>query len=171
MIALLPAYMKIDRGVCSSRWSGSCEDQPYSAGNGSFCSVQVEFLFVLLRLGRPLRVQPGVHCILPVRRSIICFAEEAHERVQHDGFSGRGCRTQFSSSTVTLWPTEFCTFMLTPCGSQPFKFIAIHLVWHWPVCCDCAVVMSARTFGVQRVQFQHHKDDKVRCVCCKHRTL
>ena len=33
--------------------------------------------------------------------------------------------------------------MLTPCGSQPFKFITIHLAWHWPVCCDCAVVTSA----------------------------
>ena len=111
MIALLPAYMKID----SSRWSGSCEDQPQSAGNGSFCSVHVEFLFVFLRSRRPLRVQPGVHCILPVRRSIICFllrptcrvhvdalweARNMEARSQeklmnvcntiHDGFSGRG---------------------------------------------------------------------------------
>ena len=84
MIALLPAYMKIDRGVCSSRWRGSCEDQPYSAGNGSFCTVQVEFLFVLLRLWRPLRVQPGVHCILPVRRSIMCFLLRHSCRVHVD---------------------------------------------------------------------------------------
>ena len=36
-----------------------------------FCSVQVEFLFVLLRLWRPLRLQLGVHCMCS------CQCEEA----------------------------------------------------------------------------------------------
>ena len=107
--ALLPADMEINRCVCSSSLNGSCEDQRYSAGNGSNCSVQVAILHVLLRLWRPLRLQPGVHCMLPVRKSIMRFllrptcrvhvdalwevrttAGEAHAREQHDGFSGRG---------------------------------------------------------------------------------
>ena len=49
-----------------------------------FCSVQVEFLFVLLRLWRPLRLQPGVHCMLPVRRSITRFLLRPNCRVHFD---------------------------------------------------------------------------------------
>ena len=84
MIALLPADMEINRGVCSSSLSGSCEDQRYSAGNGSNCSVQVAILLVLWRLWRPLRLQPGVHCILPVRRSITRFLLRPTCRVHFD---------------------------------------------------------------------------------------
>ena len=53
------------------------------------------------------------------------------------------CRTQFSSSTVTLCTTVSCSFMLTPCGRQPIKFITIQLVWHWPVFSNRTVVTTA----------------------------
>ena len=39
-------------------------------GRNLFCSVQLEFLCVLLRIWCPLRLQPGVHCLWPLRRSI-----------------------------------------------------------------------------------------------------
>ena len=55
--------------------------------------------------------------------------------------------------------------MLTPCGRQPFKFITIHLVWHWPVFCDCAVVTSAVLSMSNVCNFNiTHEDDEVR-VC------
>ena len=41
--------------------------------NGSNCSVQVEFLHVLLRFSCPLRLQPRVHCLWPAGRSILRF--------------------------------------------------------------------------------------------------
>ena len=53
-----------------------CRDHCLYSGTNSFymcqvrrhfCSVHVEFLYVLLRLWCPLRLQPGVHCPWPVR--------------------------------------------------------------------------------------------------------
>ena len=41
--------------------------------NGSNCSVQVEFLHVLLRFSCPLRLHPRVHCLWPAGRSILRF--------------------------------------------------------------------------------------------------
>ena len=52
--------------------------------NSSNCSVQVAILDVLLRLWRPWRLQPGVHCMLSVRRSITRFLLRPTCRVHFD---------------------------------------------------------------------------------------
>ena len=44
-----------------------------SARTAPNCSVQVEFLHVLLRFSCPLRLQPRVHCLWPAGRSILRF--------------------------------------------------------------------------------------------------
>ena len=153
MIALLPAYMKIDRCVCIFSWSGSCEGQRYSAGNGSVAQYKSSSCLFCCDF--------GVHCDCSQGSTTYCQYEEASNASccgqpavcmltpcgryveHHDGFSGRGVAHKFSSSTVTLCTTESCTFMLTPCVRQPIKFITIQPVWHWPVFSDRTVVTTA----------------------------
>ena len=103
--------------------------------NGSNCSVQVEFLHVLLRFSCPFRLQPRVHCLWPAGRSILrfllqcqhvlrlqCTATErdgsrgarvftrCRTRVRHTSSTlGRSLSRRSSSSQACCWESFACT--------------------------------------------------------------
>ena len=110
--------------------SGSCEDQRYSAGNGSNCSVQVEFLCVLFLLWCP-GVKPEFDILVSSTGGPHVDVEEQSVRwKQPDTLTTRSSWLAFRSQMC--WSRQRCLqcqlrcFMRKPvCKSPSYMF-----------CCD-----------------------------------